>query len=116
MRGFVVKPFGCIFFVSLLDQLGYRTEPEPDFHFTRSNIHFSCDAVPGARRGMDRNVVDVIGTLMTDQMGYVRVSRSPTTGKAQIERPLEERTLDIRTCKFGYELNGEPINAYAVPH
>lgn len=95
IEGFAINPLSCIDFATVLSSLGYGTKPSKDFGFVKRNIHFAAACVPGAKSRLPISTQKILGDLLPEDDGMVRICSEPPQHRPQKELPFEKRYFDI---------------------
>lgn len=99
INGFALNPLGCVDFAQVLSNIGYETSPSKDFDFVKRNIHFAAACSPGAKHHLPVTVQQLIGQMLPDERGMVRICRDAPKNCPQSALPYECRHFDVRAAR-----------------
>lgn len=114
VQGYAFNPLSSVDFSDILNSLGYETRPPKDINFTKRNIHFAAACTPAAKAHLPPVLQALIGRLLPDQPGMVRIGTEPPSPLPQSELPFEERYIDVPAMKLS-ETNAEEISSRSIP-
>ena len=100
VRGYAINPMASVDFGVVLGSLGYRKTPDPLFNFNRRNVHFAAACAPHVKDKLNVDLRKLLGVLLPDVEGVVRISSNRPTEKDQAFLPLPERFIDVPACVY----------------
>lgn len=99
IQGFAVNPLSSVDFGEVFSSLGYETKPPKDFCFVKRNIHFASACASGARERLPVELQKLMGEMLPEEEGVVRICSDPPSGCRQEELHFESRYFDVpATC------------------
>lgn len=95
MQWFFFTPLSQIAFAAVLASLNYDTNPPKDFNFTKRNVHFAEAAAPGGKEELSGSFKTLLGPVLPDEPGTVRICSSPLTTNLYVNKRMKSVGL---TC------------------
>lgn len=85
-----------------------KQSPPKDFGVTKRNIHFVAACRQVAKQRLSSDLLQLLGPVLPDNEGMVRISASPPNQCAQRELPYDDRFFDVPAARTAGKSAPEP--------